>query len=1002
VTAEIPGAGPGAAPRLPDPEGSRAVLIGSDDYSHLGPLPAVANNLRRLRELLGDPAVWGLPTRNCAVVSNPTSPAAVMDTIHEAAATASDMLLVYFAGHGLLDPDTQDLYLALTESSVGRLYSAVRFDDVRREMVAVARATSKVVILDCCYSGRAMAGGMSGSTDVADQARIDGTYLMTASAETVKAQAPEGEEFTAFTGELVTVLGQGVPEGPDFLNLETLYWHVRKELLAKRRPVPQQRAGNNGGMIILGRNRRGVKAQIESGAAAEPTRRPLPEPPAGLEHIMRRPPREIAAEAAMLVANDSPTEARQLLVAAAARRPDQEVVSLIALLRADGREADADMVISAIRERPPIEITALVDLMRRYVSDRDADQLLNAVANGTPENVAACAKILATSAGPAELRQLLDAAILAHRRSEAIVTLVAALSSIGLDAELDRMLDLAAEGLTDTETAALGDALRGAGRDDAAFRLYAAARRSIVRRPSSELASLLQAMRDADQDHDADDLLQEICAAAHGPEQLLELASELWSCSLPADASRLLDSAASTLDAVQVNWLASALREANREDAALSLCLEAAAQRPVTVAMALVMALRDAGRPVDAQRILDSSQSWPARKTGELASSLHRAGAHADVDRILATTATSGPERIVGVIAGAREHAFREATSRMAELAAFNDPTDVAVIIGSLTRQDMGPEAERLLDLSATNSADYQAKVVGGLQQPGLEHCIEYLIRSQARHDLTRVFDYLDTYLQLGLPEVASNLVSELAARPPADITSIAERYFAGNLGQPDILAGPIGRWPVPAVIAVLEVAQAHPGADVRLILSTASHRPPTQTGSLIARLHASQPTLAAEVARLIASDWRPANMHALLGEVARTGTRDSADMLLSAVASYSSESKVTGLHSVLWEAREYAEADHLLASALVARSPDFIDSLAMHAGGLRTLFQDKECLRSAIAQIGARRSPADIQQFYEILIKYQCATEARQLRKHTARTARPKNSMSPFGPPPF
>ena len=124
----------------------------------LTPLPAVANNLRRLGELLGSPELWGLPPRNCAVLRNPASPAAVLDLVHQAALEASDMLLVYYAGHGLVDPQTDDLYLALPESA-SRLYSAIRFEDLRREMVTVSVASSKVVILDCCYSGRAMAGG---------------------------------------------------------------------------------------------------------------------------------------------------------------------------------------------------------------------------------------------------------------------------------------------------------------------------------------------------------------------------------------------------------------------------------------------------------------------------------------------------------------------------------------------------------------------------------------------------------------------------------------------------------------------------------------------------------------------------------------------------------------------------------------------------------------------------------------------------------------------------
>ena len=62
-----------------------------------------------------------------------------------------------------------------------------------------------------------------------------------------------------------------MPDGPDFLNLETLYWHIRKELAAKRRPVPQQRAGNDGGMIVLARNRRGARSP---GLATAPAARP--------------------------------------------------------------------------------------------------------------------------------------------------------------------------------------------------------------------------------------------------------------------------------------------------------------------------------------------------------------------------------------------------------------------------------------------------------------------------------------------------------------------------------------------------------------------------------------------------------------------------------------------------------------------------------------------------------------------------------------------------------
>ena len=274
--------------RLPDPEASRAVLIGASTYKELEQLPAITRNLESLQAIFTSPDLWGLPARNCRLIPDPKSPAEVLDTIHRAASEADDTLLVYYAGHGLLDPYTDDLYLALTDSTPDRLYTAVRYEDLRREMIEVAHAAAKVVLLDCCYSGRAMLGGMSGSTEIADQARIEGTYLMTASADTVKAQAPVGEEFTAFTGEVVTALGNGLPDGPDLLNVETLYWHVRAQLAAKRRPTPQQRAGNDGGMIVLARNRRGVPA---FGSSRGTHHAPCPaEAPPGYQQMIRRPP----------------------------------------------------------------------------------------------------------------------------------------------------------------------------------------------------------------------------------------------------------------------------------------------------------------------------------------------------------------------------------------------------------------------------------------------------------------------------------------------------------------------------------------------------------------------------------------------------------------------------------------------------------------------------------------------------------------------------------------
>ncbi|MFE4173666.1 caspase family protein [Streptomyces sp. NPDC056909] len=245
---------------LPDPAASRAVLIGVDEYTVLDPLPAVANNIAGLARLLTGPGSWGLPAEHCVVLSNPRTPGEVLDAVHTAAAQAKDAFLVYFAGHGLRARD-MDLHLALPDSRPGRLYHAVDYDDIREQLVHECGALSRVVILDCCYAAASMRGYMgrpdhlADLADLADRSSVEGTYVMAASGETKRALSPAGEDHTAFTGELLKAATEGVPDGPEILDMRTLFRHVRRELVAKNRPVPQQRARNGGHSIALTLNR---------------------------------------------------------------------------------------------------------------------------------------------------------------------------------------------------------------------------------------------------------------------------------------------------------------------------------------------------------------------------------------------------------------------------------------------------------------------------------------------------------------------------------------------------------------------------------------------------------------------------------------------------------------------------------------------------------------------------------------------------------------------------
>ena len=235
------------------PAKSHVVIVGVDHYTSLTPLPSVAPTVKALAALLRAGDLWGLGAEQYTVVLNPRSPQQLLDAVHEAATAAQDSFLFYFAGHGLLSP-SGDLHLALPDSDTQRLYRAVSYDEIRR-LINACRATRKVVILDCCYSGRALLGHMGEEDKMAQQAAIDGTYLMTAAAETKRALAPPEERYTAFTGEIIEALVRGIPKASDPITADDLYWHVRQELAAKSRPLPQQRARNAGHSISLLHNR---------------------------------------------------------------------------------------------------------------------------------------------------------------------------------------------------------------------------------------------------------------------------------------------------------------------------------------------------------------------------------------------------------------------------------------------------------------------------------------------------------------------------------------------------------------------------------------------------------------------------------------------------------------------------------------------------------------------------------------------------------------------------
>ncbi|MEV7232194.1 caspase family protein [Polymorphospora sp. NPDC051019] len=239
---------------LPNASISQAVLIGVSKYKALPGLPAVRNGLQDLGNCLQDERLWGPPRGGCTVVDNPMLASTALEAVHLAAQNATGTLVVYYAGHGLIDPEDGRLTLALPDTRPERPETQIPYEWLRRE-IRGSRAPRRVVILDCCYSGRAHGEMGSSLTSLADRAEIDGACLLASAPPNSPAFARPGERYTEFTGALLQVLTDGIYEGPEILDLDTIYHELLRILGSRSAPAPQMRAYNLASSIAIAQNR---------------------------------------------------------------------------------------------------------------------------------------------------------------------------------------------------------------------------------------------------------------------------------------------------------------------------------------------------------------------------------------------------------------------------------------------------------------------------------------------------------------------------------------------------------------------------------------------------------------------------------------------------------------------------------------------------------------------------------------------------------------------------
>ena len=242
---------------LPDLTRSRAVLIGTTASvdAEVPATPGAASSLAGMRAVLTNAELCGWPEENVAVVQDTSDITGLSLTLRRLAREAAEVLLVYFAGQGLVGSRGEfclSLAGTLREDAED---TSLRYARVRQEVLD-SRARLKIVILDCPYSGHVITG-LSG-TQVADLTSIHGACVITASEHETgipaTVDAYDGAMMTPFTAELIATIRSGIAGGPADVTLDDIYSGLVVRLRNNGLPEPSRRNIDLAGQFSIARN----------------------------------------------------------------------------------------------------------------------------------------------------------------------------------------------------------------------------------------------------------------------------------------------------------------------------------------------------------------------------------------------------------------------------------------------------------------------------------------------------------------------------------------------------------------------------------------------------------------------------------------------------------------------------------------------------------------------------------------------------------------------------
>lgn len=246
---------------MTDPAGrdysrSRAVLMGTWDYTDFESAPAVERSFNRMRGLLLDPVCGPWPEESIVPFDNRPTLGTTRVELIETFLAATDVAFFYYVGHGIYD-HRERLCLTVGDTRIDANYTAATglpFEAVR-DAFRFSKAAVKIAVLDCCYAG--LATEEYGRLSANRLPPVSGAYVLMSSSA-FETSWYEKEDVAAaqtyFTKALVDTVHEGIRGAPAGLTFDHIFGVVADRLVEDGSPEPGRRVEDHAAGWVFARN----------------------------------------------------------------------------------------------------------------------------------------------------------------------------------------------------------------------------------------------------------------------------------------------------------------------------------------------------------------------------------------------------------------------------------------------------------------------------------------------------------------------------------------------------------------------------------------------------------------------------------------------------------------------------------------------------------------------------------------------------------------------------